>query len=86
MDFEVIKGIIAGFIRTLLTPVIAYLAANGYLGESDATKLVAIIASLVVAVVWSVFSKLLANKKVEVALELPGGSSKSKLEDVLKGK
>lgn len=86
MDFEVIKNAIAGVIRTLLTPVVTYLVANGYLGDSEAVQLTAILASLAVAVFWSVISKLLAAKQVEVALELPANSSKETLKDVLKTK
>ncbi len=86
MDFEFIKNAIAGVIRTLLTPVVAYLVSQGYLGDSEAVQLTAILASLIVAVAWSVISKLLAAKEIEVALELPGGSSKETLKDVLKTK
>lgn len=86
MDFEIIKNAIAGVIRTLLTPVVTYLVANGYLGDSQAVQLTAILASLAVAVLWSVVSKLLAAKQVEVALELPGGTSKETLKDVLASK
>ncbi len=86
MDFEIIKNAIAGVIRTLLTPVVTYLVANGYLGDSQAVQLTAILASLAVAVLWSVVSKLLAAKQVEVALELPANSSKETLKDVLASK
>lgn len=84
-DSDVIKGIIAGWLRTLLTPVIAYIAAQGWLGESDAVKLVAIAASLVVAIAWSFISKLWQNDKVLTALEMPPGSSKEKLMAEMKG-
>lgn len=83
MDFEIIKNAVAGVIRTLLTPVVAYLVSQGYLGDSEAVQLTAILASLVVAVLWSVISKLIAAKEVEVALELPANSSKETLKDVL---
>ena len=83
MDSDLIKNTIAGFIRTLITPLAGFLAVNGYLGESDAVKLVAILATLAVALSWSFISKLWAEKKVEVALSLPGGTSKSKLNDVI---
>lgn len=85
-DSDVIKGIIAGWVRTLLAPAVIYLVANGYLPESDAVKFIAIAASLAVTAVWSLISKLLARKKVETALELPAGSSISKLNDVLESK
>lgn len=83
MDFETIKNIVAGLLRTILTPLTAFLVSQGYLGDSEAVQLTAILASLIVAVAWSVISKLIAAKEVEVALELPGGSSKETLKDVL---
>jgi len=86
MDFETLKTIIAGLLRTLITPLTAYLVSQGYLGDSEAVNLTAILASLIVAVAWSVISKLVAAKTVEVALELPANSSKETLKDVLASK
>lgn len=86
MDFETIKAVLAGLIRTLLTPLAAFLVSQGYLGDSDAVNLIAILASLVVAVAWSVINKLVTAKTVDVALELPGGSSKETLKDVMASK
>ena len=78
-----IREYVTSLIRTLLTPIIGWLAVNGYISESQSTQLAVIVASIVVTYGWSALNKYLWKRKVETALELPAGSSVEKLKDVL---
>lgn len=73
----------ASLIRAVGTPVIVWLTAHGYLTESETASAVLIVATLLVNIVWSFANKFIFNKKVEIALDLPAGSSQEKLKDVL---
>lgn len=73
-------------LRNLLAPAVAYLAATGFISESEATNLVVAVVAIAVSVVWGLGNKYIWNRKVETALELPAGSSKEKLSDVIASK
>lgn len=83
---DVIKGYLAGLLRLVLGSALTYAIAKGYLTAESAEQLVFIIAGVLVVLGTSLFSKIRADKKVEVALTLPAGSSKAKLEDVIASK
>jgi len=85
MEIQV-REYIESLIRTLLTPLVGWLAVNGYVSESQSVQLTAIIVSLLVSIVWSFTNKYWWKKKVETALELPQNSSLEKLNDVLANK
>lgn len=83
MDIDVIKQIVFSLIRTFGSPLIVWLATTGKISESEAASTVIAIASVLIAIVWSIFNKVRAETKVETALELPAGSSKDKLRQVI---
>jgi len=83
---DVIKGYLAGVLRIVLGSAITWAIAKGYLTTESAEQVIVIVAGVLVVLGMSLFSKIRANNKVEVALELPANSSKSRLEDVLKNK
>ncbi len=84
MQTEMIKQYLATLLRNLLAPVFVWLVAEGYLTDNQVGQLILIIASVVITVVWGLANKYIWKEKAETALELPGGSSFKKLEDVLK--
>lgn len=79
-----IQEYIKSILRTLAGPVIVWLVAKGYVTESQATEFIVAGIAVLVGVVWSLGNKYLWGKKVEKALELPAGSSKATLNDILK--
>lgn len=83
---DVIKGYLAGLLRIVLGSALTYAIAKGYLTDESAGQLVLIIAGALVVLGTSLFSKIRADNKVQVALELPANSSKAKLEDVIASK
>ena len=84
METDFIKESLSSILRTLLAPLVTVLSP--YLTDSQTTQLVAIIASLAVAVIWGVLNKYLWKQRVKTALELPKDSSFNKLQDVLADK
>jgi len=83
---DVIKGYLAGLLRIVLGSALTWAIAKGYLTDESAGQLILIIAGVLVVLGTSLFSKLRAEAKVDTALELPGGSSRATLKDVLANK
>lgn len=80
-----IKEYIATLIRNLIAPLVAILAASGYITENDAAQFGIAVAALAVAVIWGLVNKYLWKKTTEAALAAPATKSESKLEDVIAG-
>lgn len=81
-----IKQLLFLAVRIFGTAAVTWLAATGKISEDAATNVIVGVLAALIAAIWSLFNKMRAAKKVEVALELPGGSSKAKLDEVLKKK
>ncbi len=81
MDSDILWGII----RSLLMAVGGIAVTSGYLSNDQLIAAVGAILGLA-TVGSSVYSKIKAKQKVDVALTLPGGSSMQKLNEVLKSK
>lgn len=86
MDFDVLKQIVFSLIRTFATPVAIWIASTAQVTQDAAMNVLIVGATLLLTVIWSVFNKVRAEKKIETALELPAGSSKSTLKDVVASK
>ena len=71
-------------LRNLLGPVVAYLAATGYISESEATNLIVAVVAIVVSVVWGLGNKYIWNRKVETDGLPDRGESPAKLEHPVK--
>lgn len=83
---SMIREYLTTILRNLLGPVVAYLAATGYISESEATNLVVAVVAIAISVVWGLGNKYVWKQKVDTALELPAGSSPAKLNDVIANK
>lgn len=81
-----IREYLSTFLRNVAAPLIAYLAASGYISESDATNLVVAIIAALVAVVWGLANKFLWKQRAESALAAPASTSTTKLDDIIAGK
>lgn len=77
MDSDFILESIKSILRTALTPLAVLLMP--YITTDQATQLVAIAASLIVAVGWGIVNKYLWTKERDVALELPANTTKEQL-------
>ena len=84
-DIDVLKGWIASLIRMAGAGVIAWLISKGYLTEESAATSVVIVAGALAVLISSLIGKIWTNKKVEAALQLPAGSSKTTLKNVIEG-
>ncbi len=86
---EITKQIIGGIIRNGLTSLFTLLIAKGWLSSSDMPNSVTItlmaggVAGVVCTVGWSVYHKFLERLKVNVALQLPPGSTPAEVSNVV---
>ncbi len=78
MNLEFILAIV----RHLLGALASYLVTSGILQSGQAEQFIGAILFLF-TLVWSLYNKFKMSKKVDTALELPGGSSLEKLDEVL---
>ena len=83
---DMIRQYLATILRNLAAPIIAYLAATGYISESEAVNLVVAVIAVTISVVWGLGNKFIWKKTVDKALELPSNSSYDKLKDVISGR
>ena len=83
---SMIREYLTTFLRNLAAPLIAYLAATGYISNDQATSLVVAVIAIAVSVVWGLGNKYIWAKRVDTALKLPAGSSPAKLDDVINGR
>lgn len=74
------------FLRNLLAPVIAYLAATGYITSDEATNFVVALIAVVISVGWGLINKYLWKEATKDALQHPPTSSDKTLKDVIAGK
>lgn len=80
---SMIREYVATILRNLALPLIAYLAATGYISSSEATNLVTAVIAILISVVWGLANKFIWANRVGTALELPAGSSPGTLKDVI---
>ena len=71
-----------GIIRHLLTALAGVLATSGYLSADQVSQAVGAI-MFIAMLIGSIYSKLKAKKALDVALELPPGTSKETLKKEL---
>lgn len=81
-----IREYLATLLRNVAAPLIAYLAASGYLSESDATNFIVAAIAVAISVVWGLANKYLWREAAKGALASSPSSSTSKLDDVISGK
>lgn len=80
---HMLRQMIASFIRTFAAPVVGWLTLRLGLAEDVVVAFVAAAITAVVMYVWSYFDKRKTEQIIEVALEMPANSSKSKLWEVV---
>ena len=83
MNEEFLKQALLQLIRWVAAPAIAWLAQASGVTEDTASAVLVGAAAGGIMFLWGLANKWRAEKKVEVALELPAGSSKETLKDVL---
>lgn len=83
MDADFIKQAVFSFIRYAAAPVVAWISLKFGITEDQTTVFLVGGVTYAIMFVWSLANKWRAEAKIETALELPGGSSKSTLKDVL---
>lgn len=81
-----IREYLTAILRNVATPLIAYLAASGYISENEATNLVVAVIAIVVSLVWSLANKYLWKQTAKEALQHPPTSSDVVLKDIIAGK
>lgn len=79
-----IKQLLFLAVRLLGSAAVTWLAATGQISEDQATNVIVGVLAVVIAMVWSIFNKLRYGKKIDVALDLPAGSSKKTLDKEMK--
>lgn len=80
----ILKRLLASGVRAGLAALTGWLVAHGYASESEAAGLATDLAPVLVALLWSAWEATQINKRIEVALHMPAGSSKDALEKVMK--
>ncbi len=80
----ILKRILASGVRAGLAALTGWLVAHGYASESEAASLATELAPVLVALLWSAWEATKVNKRIEVALNMPAGSSKDSLDKVMK--
>lgn len=83
MQNELLKSWLASIIRIGGTGAWVYLVSKGYVSDAQVTQLISILAGMIVMLGWSLWAWIHTQKTVEKALELPAGTSRSVLKDVL---
>jgi len=71
-------------VRHGLTALGVYLVSKGYTTDADWSSIALDLSPLVISLVWSVLEKAHADKKVDVALQMPAGSSPDNLAQAMK--
>ncbi len=80
----ILKRILASGVRAGLAALTGWLVAHGYASSDEAASFAADVAPALVALLWSAYEATQVNKRIEVALNMPAGSSKAKLDQVMK--
>jgi hypothetical protein len=80
----ILKRILASGVRAGLAALTGWLVAHGYATESEAAGLAADLAPVILALLWSAWEASRVNKRIEVALQMPAGSTKASLDKVMK--
>jgi len=75
-----VKLYVAAAVRHLLSSVLVWLIAKGFITEAQGEQIIAAIALTIVTIAWSLINKYLLNRKIDTALELPAGASREQLE------
>lgn len=75
-----LSAAVGAFLRHGLTWAAGYIVAWGIWTAEEATGYVAGAVIFLLAYGWSYFQKMMAEKKVEVALEMPPGTSMKALD------
>jgi len=81
---ELAKAYLGSIVRWLLTLVSAYLVSKGIVGENVASQFndaAALgVAGVLISLLWGLWNKYRANFKIDRALALPAGTSRTDLE------
>lgn len=85
MNTEFWKGVAAGIIRLLLAGVAGYLVKTGAVTSWQWDIIVGALASIVVAVIWSVMQKYGVDQLIGTALRMPSHATREQLMQVSSG-
>jgi phage-related minor tail protein len=80
----ILRRLLTSGVRAALVALGGWLVAREYATEAEATELVASMLPVLVSLLWSWYEGLQVNKRIEVALQMPAGSSKASLDKVMK--
>ena len=80
----ILKRLLATGIRRGLDALGALLIAKSYATDAEWDAFVASAAPLLLSLLWSLWEKAQADKKIAVALNLPAGSDPAVLDTVMK--
>ena len=80
----IIKRLLASGIRRGLDALGALLIARGLATEAEWTTLAASAAPLLASFLWSLYEKAQADKRIDVALQMPAGRSREDLAKAMK--
>lgn len=86
MEQEFLKQALFQIIRWFAGPIIGWLSLQSGVTEEQTTAVLVGAAVGAVMFVWGLANKWRAEKKVEVALELPQGTSRERLKEVVANK
>ena len=84
MNQELIKSLIGTAFRNLVTPLVVWLTAKGWVTADDANALTLAIVAGAGALIWGLWQKWQASKALSKALALPSGTSIRQLNEELK--
>jgi hypothetical protein len=87
LDFlknPILKRLLKSGVRAGLVALGSWLVTHGYASDQEAATLVTDLLPIVFALVWSAYEAAHVEKKIEVALQMPAGSSRESLSKVMK--
>lgn len=84
LKHPILRRLLTSGVRAALVAAGSWLVAREYATEAEVTELIASALPVLVSLLWSAYEGLKVNKRIEVALQMPAGSSKASLDRVMK--
>lgn len=72
---ELLKNIIGSVIRNAGTPLVAWLAARGWVGQDDGNAVLAVLVTVFATLAWGIYQKYKGAVLIKAALKLPAGAT-----------
>ncbi len=83
MDTKLLTELVLGLLRHFGAGICAWLVMNGVLTQEQTSLFLVGIAGFLVMLLWSFYNKYGLRMKVATALEMPAGTTETKLDNTI---